>query len=314
MEIGRALRITSLVAWAGIGAAVLVKYANQRDLFSDYCFWVWAVAFSTGIAASALAWGRRGRRSAELALLAVASISVVFVNRLWPSHIGGLPLVFVAWEAAQILSLPRVTAWVAAQTAAFGLIMVPFPGNHPKYDIPLSVWIANTVALAGLQAFAVLAAHLMRRESAARQELARTNAELLATRELAVAGSRAAERLRIARDLHDVLGHHLSALSLNLEAASLERRSGSVRGADPLETARTLTRSTLAEVREVVGQLRQEDRPDGSDLLAALRELAASIPRPSIHLSLPDDLPPIDRDRARALVRCAQECVTNAIR
>ena len=311
MEIGRALRITSLLTWVGIGVAVLVKHWSTRNVLLDYCVWVWAIAFTTGIAASALAWRRRGNQRLELALLAVASVSVLFVNRWWPSHIGGLPLVFIAWEAAQILSLPRVSAWIAAQTAVFALLMVPFPGNHPRFEIPLPVWLANALALAGLQAFAVLAAHLMRRESAARRELASANAELIATRELALAGGRAAERLRIARDLHDVLGHHLSALSLNLEAAALERRSGSVRGPDPLETARGLTRSTLGQVREVVGQLRQEER---ADVGAALRELASAIPSPTIHLRLPDDLPPIDAERALALVRCAQECVTNAIR
>ena len=312
MGITRALRVTSLVTWVVIGVAVLAKYSKERDLFSDYCVWVWVVGFATGVAASALAWKKRdGRRGIVLALLAVASVSVVFVNRWWPSHLGGLPLVFIAWEAAQILSLRRVGAWLAAQTAAFGLVMVPFPGNHPKNAIALSVWLANTLALAGLQAFAVLAAHLMRRESLARGELARANRELLATRELAIHGSRAAERLHIARELHDVLGHHLSALSLNLEAAALERGSNNPEEPGALETARALTRTTLAEVRAVVSRLR---RDDATDLSAALAALAAAIPHPRIHLSVPEELPPVDAERARAILRCAQECVTNAIR
>ncbi len=313
MGITRALRITSLVTWGVIGVAVLAKYAKERDLFSDYCLWVWVVGFLTGIAASALAWRQReDRRGIVLALLAVASFSVVFVNRWWPSHLGGLPLVFVAWEAAQILSLKRVVTWIAVQTAAFGLVMVPFPFNHPKHAIPLSIWLANTLALAGLQAFAVLAAHLMRRASAAREELALANRELLATRELAIHGSRAAERLHIARELHDVLGHHLSALSLNLEAAHLERGTGAAPGgSDALDTARALTRTTLAEVRAVVSRLR---RDDVTDLAASLAALVAAIPQPAIHLRVPEHLPPIDAERALAVLRCAQECVTNAIR
>jgi signal transduction histidine kinase len=314
VSITRALRITSVVTWAVIGVAVLAKYAKERDLFSDYCLWVWVVGFLTGIAASALAWRQRPeRRGAILALLAVASVSVVFVNRWWPSHLGGLPLVFVAWEASQILSLKRVVTWIAVQTAAFGLVMVPFPFNHPRHAIPLSIWLANTLVLAGLQAFAVLAAHLMRRANDAREELARTNRELLATRELAIHGSRAAERLHIARELHDVLGHHLSALSLNLEAAAIERRTaGAAEGPpDALDTARALTRTTLAEVRAVVSRLRKDDV---TDLSAALPALVAAIPSPAIHLRVPEDLPPVDAERALAILRCAQECVTNAIR
>ena len=315
MSITRALRVTSLVTWAVIGVAVLAKYARERDLFSDYCLWVWVVGFITGIAASALAWRQKPeRRGMILALLAIASVSVVFVNRWWPSHLGGLPLVFVAWEAAQILSLRRVITWIAVQTAAFGLVMVPFPFNHPKHAIPLSIWFANTLALAGLQAFAVLAAHLMRRASDAREELALANRELLATRELAIHGSRAAERLHIARELHDVLGHHLSALSLNLEAAALERGGPAAPDGFPsgaLDTARALTRTTLAEVRSVVSRLRKDDT---TDLSASLAALVAAIPQPAIHLRVPEHLPPVDAERALAILRCAQECVTNAIR
>ena len=311
MSITRALRITSLLTWGVIGVAVLAKYAKERDLFSDYCLWVWVVGFITGIAASALAWRQRPEnRGAVLALLAVASVSVVFVNRWWPSHLGGLPLVFVAWEAAQILSLKRVITWIAAQTAAFGLVMVPFSFNHPRHAIPLSIWLANTFALAGLQAFAVLAAHLMRRANEAHAELALANRKLLATRELAIHGSRAAERLHIARELHDVLGHHLSALSLNLEAAALARGTTNPAARDPggpeafdaLDTARALTRTTLSEVRSVVSRLRKDD---ATDLSAALAALVAAIPHPKIHLHVPANLPPVDAERALAIHRCA---------
>jgi signal transduction histidine kinase len=294
----RAIRVTSLLTWAGIGVAVFAKYSSQHDVFSDYCARIWMVGFATGILASALSWREKvERRGAVLVLLGIASLSILFVNRWWPSTLGGLPLVFVAWEAAQILSLRRAAVWVAAQSLALALLMVPFPGNHPKYAIPLSVWLSNTLVLGGLQAFAVLIAHLMRREAA--------------TRELLVHGSRAEERLRIARELHDVMGHHLSALALNLEVAGLELRSSSRGVARPLEKAQALTRTMLAEVRDVVSRLRADE---ATDLSAALRALVASIPSPRIHLRLPEHLPPVDGARALTMLRCAQECVTNAIR
>ena len=53
MGISRAIRITSLLTWVVIGVTVLIKYGSMRDLFDDYCVWVWAVAFATGILASA---------------------------------------------------------------------------------------------------------------------------------------------------------------------------------------------------------------------------------------------------------------------
>ena len=53
------------------------------------------------------------------------------------------------------------------------------------------------------------------------KQLAEVNAELRVATELLEMSSRTAERLRIARDLHDLLGHHLAALSINLEVAGI---------------------------------------------------------------------------------------------
>src|SRR5437667_268138 len=61
--------------------------------------------------------------------------------------------------------------------------------------------------------------------------------------------ARMKERLRIAQDLHDSLGHHLTALTLNLESAL--RREGAEARAD-VEKAQSLARGLLADVREIV--------------------------------------------------------------
>ena len=68
--------------------------------------------------------------------------------------------------------------------------------------------------------FALFSMHVAHAEMEARQKLAEANTELRMTTELLEISSRTSERLRIARDLHDLLGHHLTALSLNLEVAS----------------------------------------------------------------------------------------------
>jgi signal transduction histidine kinase len=301
VPISRAVRITSLVTWLVVGISVFARHASTRDVWMDSCAWVWLVAFAAGVLASALSWREQGgRHGVVLALLGVASICILFVNRWWPSHLGGLPLVFVVWEVANRLDSRRAAVWVAIQSIAFGMLMVPFPGNHPKFAIPLAVWLSNTLVLAGLQAFAVLVVHLMRREAA--------------TRDLLVRGSRAEERLRIARELHDVMGHHLTALSLDLEVAALALRKGEppeTGVARPLDKARAMTRTMLGEIRDVVSRLRADE---ATDLAAALRTLVAAIPSPRIHLRLLDPMPPVDGERALTILRCAQECVTNAIR
>ena len=91
------------------------------------------------------------------------------------------------------------------------------------------------------------------RRPRSRHGLAAANAELEATRELLAQSVRLAERARIARDLHDLLGHHLTALSLNLEIAS-HKADGEAR--ERIDTAQSVTKLLLGDVRGVVGALR----------------------------------------------------------
>src|ERR1700693_4311912 len=92
----------------------------------------------------------------------------------------------------------------------------------------------------GFQLLAFFAFDALAREAAA-------HAELRAVNEILADSSRIAERLRISRELHDLLGHHLTALSLNLEAA-LHRTEGDARG--HVQTAQTLAKQLLGDIRE----------------------------------------------------------------
>jgi signal transduction histidine kinase len=240
------------------------------------------------------------RRSVlALAVMAVAGIALVY---LWRSTLLGVLPVIVAAGVGGVLPLRRALVWVGVQSAALAPVFV---GSFGAGDGALVV-----AAFAGFQLFAVYASQVAARERRGRQELVRTNAELSATRELLAESSRAGERLRIARDLHDVLGHHLTALSLALEAARHavpEERSRHV------ETARGLARGVLAEVRRAVGRLREEEAE--VDLATALAALAEGAGRPVVHLAVPDELRRLpDPEHAAALVRCAGEIITNARR
>lgn len=222
-------------------------------------------------------------------------------------------LYVVAIEVPFILRGRAVWAWMAVQgTLAIGWALlswhlgdfVPTEGlNHLPEPLRNSVTIVSVLAWQGV-AFAV--GWIAASESRGRSELARLNAELLATRELLADSSRLAERIHIARELHDSLGHHLAALTVNLDLAS---RTAEGRAAEPVREAHTLARLLLADVRDVVSELRGS-RP--LDLPQALRTLAAAGGDPAIHLEVPDDLEIRDPAQAHALFRCVQEAVTNA--
>ena len=163
------------------------------------------------------------------------------------------------------------------------------------------------IAYSGFQVFAALTAWYSRRAHDMAQQLRETNAHLLATRSLLEESARDHERLRLARELHDVAGHKLTALKLNLTA--LQREEGP---RPTVDTAAQLATELLADIRGVVAQMRQHD---GMDIRAALTQLIAPLPAPPrIHLVIGDDARVASVAQAEALLRVVQEALTNVVR
>lgn len=156
--------------------------------------------------------------------------------------------------------------------------------------------------------FAVLMARSIAAAEAANATLAQRNAELLATQKLLAINAGEHERLRIARDLHDTLGHHLTALSLQLEIA---QHTGSEPQREALNQARQLTRLLLADVRATVGNLRQHFSLDVRELLQPVIE---HVPRLQITLDVATDLQLADSSEAETVLRATQEVISNCLR
>ena len=121
--------------------------------------------------------------------------------------------------------------------------------------------------------------------------------------------ARGAERLRISRELHDVVGHHLVGLSVNLQLAP--QLAAGCAAEPPLREESLVAKLLLTEVREVVGALRD---PRQTDLRRALEILVEGVAEPRIHLSLTDDLDKLDPACAHVCFRCVQEAITNSIK
>jgi signal transduction histidine kinase len=254
---------------------------------------VFGVAF---VAAAGGEWlGPRSR----LVALAAQTLAALLVTRFGVGGFQSALLAVIAGQAPLFMPARAALAWILVQTTAAAALHLARWTLHES--------LLDAGAFLGFQLFALGAAYLAQREATARAELARLHAELLATQELVADGTRAAERLRIARELHDSLGHHLTALSLQLELA---RNVAVGPATEPVAHAHALTKQLLAELRDVVGSMRN-DQP--LDLAHALRTLVAGVPRPRIHLTLPGELR-VDAALAHTLFRCVQEAVTNAIR
>jgi signal transduction histidine kinase len=148
---------------------------------------------------------------------------------------------------------------------------------------------------------------LIRRLAARNNETQALVEELRESRAAHAESAALAERGRVARELHDVLAHSLSALALQLEGSRLLARD---RGADPevvagLERAHHLAVSGLTEAREAISALRGDDLPQ-------LEDLAQGFPGASLTVT---GTPHEASSEARlALYRTAQEALTNVRR
>ena len=162
--------------------------------------------------------------------------------------------------------------------------------------------------LLAVSLFAFISGVVALRQNQARDELRKVNSELRATQALLADNTRIAERVRIARELHDLVGHHLTALTLNLEVATHMVEGKAL---EHVQQAHSLAKLLLADVREVVSDMRIDDKVD---LSAALRTLVTGMPEPRIHLDLPLEVALTDPVRAQVMLRCAQEMITNAVR
>jgi len=161
-------------------------------------------------------------------------------------------------------------------------------------------------------AFASAVAHTALEGSNARLAAAHTRLQESSARveELSVIR----ERNRIAREIHDTLGHALTLLAVQLETATQLEARGDPRLREELLEARQVAKACLTDVRHSVEALRPEEASAGS-LQEQLRKLVAEFEttcrETRITLDLEEATHPLHPELCLALYRCAQEALTN---
>lgn len=297
---------------AGLGVAALVVL-TALDLYQHYRVPMGAIAglaLARGLGLALVWW--RPRAAIVVSLLVTAITAGVTVpdppSEPWPwgtTAAFGTSFVLAIAGARGLGRRELVAWWVATQAVgAAALALAPDRGS----------W-GSLLVMAGLSAVAVVVADLLRSRNETRRRLA--DQEVISKEERAER-ARLQERARIARELHDVVAHHLSVVVVRADSAPhrLPDLPDDVR-VEFVEIA-DAARASLTEMRRVL-QLLRDDEPSHElgpqPGLEQLPELVATTRRAGADVRLDDGVPSgLDPAVELAAYRIVQEALSNAVR
>ncbi|WP_393916209.1 sensor histidine kinase [Halostreptopolyspora alba] len=267
-------------------------------------------------------------RGAGLAMLLVAAAALAVLSR-WPLVTGvvvgvATPLYFmlgsvdgVAGWAAFAVGVFRLAAErhrssaVAGVAVALGFFLV---GEVVRFELGRSVMVLSWLVV-------VLAAgEIARSRRAYLHEYEQRAVEAERTREEVARRRATEERLRIARELHDVIAHNISLI--NVQAGAAAHRRDPEQSYETLESIKHASKETLRELRSTLGVLRWGDAADGPvpvapvPSLERLDELASQVTRSGLPVTVTVDGEPtrVPAPVDLAAYRITQEALTNALR
>jgi signal transduction histidine kinase len=174
---------------------------------------------------------------------------------------------------------------------------LPFPAGVVITILQILVWTL----------FAFLVGYLIVQLELQKRQMTWTNGELLGTQRLLADATRINERVRIARELHDTAGHHLVSLGMHLEIAD-HHASGPA--SEAIGRGRLVAKLLLREIREIVGEMREEREVGLSHALELLRHSMPDL-KITMTLHLPE---PLSAAYAHTLFRACEEALTNVHR
>ena len=229
---------------------------------------------------------------------AVAFAATYILMLLYELSFVSILTILMVNRATQIFSLPTCLVLAVVPTMSGGLI------DHYYHSIPYAIHGAILYVLFNLAilviGFAVLSE---RREKERSEKLLR---ELRATQYLLSEAAKQDERLHISRDLHDQVGHHLTALSLQLEVAI---NAAPEHALQYVHRARDISRLLLSDIRATITDIRANAN---IDIERAIESLLQPTDEGRVSLNIQDNLNLQSATLAETLFRCAQESLTNA--
>ena len=243
---------------------------------------------------------------------------------------GALAVQLALYYGLHLLPLPRGTLWLMAMPViSHTMFLLAWPGAlvavaaylvmHARFyhygPLTLGNLLQTCLAYGAACGFTVAFTHLIRQSDRAREEsrlladeLAQANRQLQARAVHDAANAALRERNRIARDIHDGLGHHLTTIAVQLEAARTLFDEDPARARTAVAQAEHQSREALEEVRRSVRTLRADEPPPPltESLTGLIRESGLDA-----ELQVTGQPRPLPPEATQALFRVVQEGLTN---
>jgi signal transduction histidine kinase len=268
MNVPRWLRVICVGVWLLAGSTSVPRLVRDPHHAPS-----WVLSFVTFGVLFWVGTDRRASRQRTIVCLVIEAGLAGVLDYLGMPAFEGASFALVAAQLPLVLPVLAAAALGPAQAVVLFLVL---PRDYNATEIAKSV--------GSYLGFATLAIGLVRLFDSER----RTRVEL----------ARAGERVRIARELHDVLGHHLAALTIQLDLA---RRKAEGDAKAPLEQAHSTARAMLADVRGTVSKLRND-------------AVVKAVTEPPVQVSFPAELKVADAACAHVALRCIQEAITNTVK
>jgi signal transduction histidine kinase len=279
--------------------------------YTDPVTWLWVVA---GVAPVAI---RRVRLWWATGILVTLLCVSPLDERAWWG--GGYSIVVVAYTIAAArpfrpAAIGTAVLWIAASLSIVGSNTTATQGTNPA-----TLLLFNYV-LAGITFAVGRAVHHRRAKVAELQDRARVAEENHAAGIIQAVND---ERRRIARELHDVVAHHLSVMNVMAAGARRTLRTDPDKATDALATIEATGRTTLREMRRLLEVLRSDEEKEADDKeltpqpgLDAIHTLVkqmrdAGLP---VRLIIDGEPFPLDQGVALTVFRIIQEGLTNTLK
>ncbi|MBZ9612643.1 sensor histidine kinase [Rheinheimera maricola] len=296
--------LAGLLTWLlvyGVSLFLLAKVAPDKNLVAEHALFLgygaafWLLTREQGVCSLL------GRFGLPLLVLQLG-FAFALIWLLPARHFDFLSILTIIWAAMLPFVMPTAAAMlltVLVVAAWFSLI---------AWQSGSSVWI-SALLYGSFHLFAVLVQSASREAERARDELEQKHQQLQATQQLLQAASRQSERTRIARNLHDLVGHHLTALTIQLQVAGhLTDGEAKVQVGKCHQLAKLL----LADVREAVSTMRQYA---DVALVEAIASLIKVLPEQLVvKLQIPANIMLHDLQQAQHLLCIVQEALSNSLK